>query len=247
MTPGDAHFNLTRVADQHPDIFPGSPAALIAVFCAIVQARFFRQGGAPPLPWFWSIDPTPSGDDGGGLPSDPPGVYPDGRRIEIAPATQEHPDARSNYPALLVARGPIQYESLNVGRTVHEEHPLKAQMLYCHANTSITVQCLSRDDGESSNLADLVASYFYASTNEIAGEFGLHHIGDPVIDVTSIYKRLGNEVHAWQTDVKVPVTMRYKWYKYPLAPILREFRMHLTANGEVRDLRDVLLTTPPYP
>lgn len=245
MTPGESFHGLPRLADQHPDVFPGSPTALIAVFCAIVQARFYRQGGAPPLPWFWSMDGTPREDDSGGLPGDAPKDAREGRRIEIAPATQEHPDQRNNYPALLVSRSPIVYRSLGTRRTVHEEHPFRAQMLMCHASTNINIQCLSRNDGESANLADLVASYLYGSTQELTEEFNIYNIGDPVIGVTDIYKRLGNEVHAWRTDVQVEVTIAYKWYKYPLAPILREFRARLSARDETRDLRAVLLTNPP--
>lgn len=245
MTPGESFHGLPRLADQHPDVFPGSPTALIAVFCAIVQARFYRQGGAPPLPWFWSMDGTPREDDSGGLPGDTPEDAREGRRIEIAPATQEHPDQRNNYPALLVSRSPLVYRSLGTRRTVHEEHPFRAQMLMCHATTNITIQCLSRNDGESANLADLVASYLYGSTQELTEEFNIYNIGDPIIGVTDIYKRLGNEVHAWRTDVQVEVTIAYKWYKYPLAPILREFRARLSARDETRDLRAVLLTNPP--
>lgn len=248
MTPGASFNGLPRLADQHPDVFPGSPTALLAVFCAIIQARFYRQGGVPELPWFWSADGTPRTDDSGGLPSDPPGESPDGRRIEIAPATQEHPDQRGNYPALLIGRGPLAYQTIGVRRTVHEEHPFRAQMLMCHASTAITIQCLSRNDGESANLADVVASYLYGSTQEIRAEFGIYNIGDPVIGTTDIYRRLDNEVHAWRTDVRVDVTIAYKWYKHPLAPLLREFRSKMFANGEVRDLRAVLLTNPPaYP
>jgi len=142
----------------------------------------------------------------------------------------------------------LAYQTIGVRRTVHEEHPFRAQMLMCHASTAITIQCLSRNDGESANLADVVASYLYGSTQEIRAEFGIYNIGDPVIGTTDIYRRLDNEVHAWRTDVRVDVTIAYKWYKHPLAPLLREFRSKMFANGEVRDLRAVLLTNPPaYP
>jgi hypothetical protein len=41
---------MTRVSDQHPDVFPSSPNALLAVFTSVLQARFFEpnEGG---LPW----------------------------------------------------------------------------------------------------------------------------------------------------------------------------------------------------
>lgn len=245
MGPGHSTTGTTRLDDQHQDVFPSSPNALVAVFVAVLQARFFEQGGDPPLPWFWDPAPTPTTDDGGGLPEDPSGDSPPGRRIYIEQGPLDFPQARDLRPALIVTRGPLQYTTLGVGRSPHIEYPTMGRLLLCHGLTSVSIACVSRESGESGTLADVVASYLYASASELRAEFGIHHIGDPVISPPAPYARAQGAIPAWSTEVAAPVEVIYKWYKWPLAPIIREFRMRLVADGEATDLREVLQRRAP--
>lgn len=238
MNPGHSTVGQTRVDDQHPDIWPSSPNALVAVFSAILQARFFEQGGEHPLPWFWSADPTPTDDAGGDLDTDTAETA--GRRIYIESGPLDQPLARNVRPALIVTRGAIQYKTLGVGRSAVIDYPRMGRLLYCHGASSISIQCISREAGESQTLADVVASFFYASAAEIRAEFGIHDIGDPVIAPPTPYARASGEIPAWSTEVGVPVEIIYRWYKWPLAPILRRFRIHMELNGEPAELRDLI-------
>ena len=245
MTPGHSTSGATRLDDHHPDVFPSSPTALVSVFAAALQARFYEQGGDPPLPWFWDGAPTPTDDDAGGLPGDTPEEARPGRRIYIESGPLDQPLARNVRPALIVMRGPIQYVTLGVGRGPVINYPTMGRLLYCHGRTSIAVSCVSRESGESGTLADVVASYLYASAAELRAEFGIHDIGDPVVLPPETYARAEGAVPAWNTEVRIPVEVIYRWYKWPLAPMIREFRMRLESNGQATDMREVLQRRTP--
>lgn len=248
MTPGTSTTGLTRLDDQHPDVFPSSPNALLGVFTSVLQARFYTQAGSLDpasgadlaLPWVWTADATPRDDGAGPSADEDPGEAQAQRRIYIEAGPLENPPARNLRPALIVDRGPIQLVSLGAGNRVHVEYPLRAEMLLCHGQVGIEVGCIARDSGESAALADIVASYLAGSTPDIRDVFGIHEIGLPQIGVTGPYARVPGELASWRTSVSFPVTIIYKWLRWPLAPVLREFAGKLRTEGEARDLREVL-------
>lgn len=235
--PGQPFLGLTRVDDQHPDIFPSSPNGLLGVFTAVLQARFYAPNDDG-LPWVWDPDPTPDRDDGGPLPGEENGPEP--RRIYIEPAWVEYPSGRNVRPALLVGRGTIQYIKIGAGNKAAHDYPRGGEVLMCHATVPVTVACLSRDQGESATLADVVASFIIASAQDIRPMFGIHSIEMPSIAETSVYKRTGADVEFWNTQVTFGVELKYKWWRWPVAPVLREIVAKLVTNGEVTDLREVL-------
>jgi hypothetical protein len=240
MEPGESDDHLTRVKGQHPDIFPSSPNALLAVFVAVLQSRFYAPVDPGDLPWVWTGDPIPDDDDSGSLPGDTAEERRAPRRIYITSAFNEYPSARNLKPALLVGRAAIQYVRLGVGNRAAHDFPRGGEVLVCHAMTNITVNCVSREDGESATLADVVASFFLGSAPEIRAEFGIHGIEPPVISETTVYRRSGANVESWGTTVSLPIEVQYKWWRYPLAPVIREFAARLRINGEATDLREVL-------
>jgi hypothetical protein len=235
---------MTRVSDQHPDVFPSSPNALLAVFTSVLQARFFEpnEGG---LPWVWTADPTPEDDDAGALPGDDEEEAPAPRRIYIELASTQYPTARNVRPALLVGRGTIQFLKLGTGNRVAHDYPRGGEALLCHAVVPITVSCLSRDSGESQTLADVVASFFVGSAPDIRAAFGVHSIEMPTIAETVIYKRAGGETEFWNTAVTLGTEIQFKWWRWPLAPVLRELALRLDTNGQITDLREVLQRRTP--
>lgn len=236
-------MNMTRVEDQHPDIFPSSPNGLLGVFTAVLQARFYDPN-TEGLPWVWDPDPTPDGDDAGPLPGSP-GDATEPRRIYIEPASIEYPKARNVRPALLVGRGTVQYVKLGAGNRVAHDYPRGGEALMCHATVPVTVACLSRDQGESATLADVVASFLIGSAADIRPMFGIHSIEMPTIAETSIYKRVSADVEFWNTQVIIGVEIQYKWWRWPLAPVIRQIAARLVTQGEVTDLREVLQRRTP--
>lgn len=242
MTPGTSDHGLARVEGQHPDVFPSSPNALLGVFVSIMQACFYAPSRPDHIPWFWDLGPTPTTDDSGSPDDEENEVH--GRRLYVSTEALEYPDARNVRPAILVGRAEIQFISLGATNAVEVDFPRMGQVLYCHANVPITLACLSRDSGESATLADVVASFLIGSCQELREAFGLHGIGMPVISTTTT-RRFGAEAEFWETQVRVLVEVKYKWIKWPLAPVISEIVARLTANGEVRDLREVLQSSTP--
>lgn len=244
MEPGQPDHGFTRVEGQHPDVFPSSPNALIGVFVAVLQSRFhppIRPENLPwDLPWEWDIDPTPQSDDAGVLPDDTAAEARPLRRIYIESAFTEYPTARNIRPALLVSRGPVQLVRLGVGHRAAHDFPRGGEVLMCHGMTSVTVDCLSREDAESATLADVVASFFLASAPEIRSAFSIHGMEPPAIGETTPVRRTAGELESWSTKVTLSVEIQYKWWRWPLAPVIREIAARLSTNGEVVGLREVL-------
>lgn len=235
MRPAGPDGGFLRAEGQHPDVFPGSPDAILGVFLAVLQARFYDT--YDPLPWMWSPDPTPDTDDNGS-PDTP-------RRIYIEREGASYPDARNVRPALLVGRGVIQYSRIGAGHRAVHDYPRGGEMLVCHANTVVRVACLSREDGESAVLADTVASFFLASAPEIRAAFQIIGIEPPQIGETSLRRFGQNDIEFHETQVGIPIEFNHKWYRWPLAPVLREARLHLDTNGVITSLRDVLQIRTP--
>lgn len=242
MLPGSADHELARVEGQHPDVFPSSPNALLGVFVAVMQSCFYAPHRPPNIPWFWDPGPTPTTDDSGDPDDEDNEVH--GRRLYVSVESLEYPDARNVRPAILVGRSEVTFISLGASNAVELDFPRMGQVLYCHANVPVTLACLSRDSGESATIADVVASFLIGSCQELRQAFGLHAIGMPVISTTT-NRRFGAEAEFWETQVRVLVELKFKWIKWPLAPVISEIVARLTANGEVRDLREVLQTTTP--
>lgn len=234
MPPGKSDHGLTRVEGDHPDVFPSGPNALVGVFVAIVQACFYAPSRPANIPWFWDTQPTPESDDSG----DP--EESGGRRLYVSEESLEYPDSRNVRPAVLVGRSDIQYVSLGASNIAEVDYPRMGQVLYCHSMLSIELACLAREQGESATLADVMASFLVGSGQEIREHFGLHSLGMPSISKTSPTRRFAGTTEFWETVVRVPVEAKYKWVKWPLAPVISEIFAHLKVNGEVRDLREVL-------
>lgn len=246
MELGTSTLGRTRLDDQHPDIFPSSPGAVVACFVAALQARFYSPNGLlGDLPWVWDPDPTPVLDGGGSLSGDTTETRQAPRRLYVEKASTQFPDAHDVRPALLVKRGRIAYQRVGLGHVAYEDWPRGGQRLFCHAQVPISIDCLSRDDGECEVLADVVASFLIGSGDDLCRTFGLHGIEPPEIGETTIYRRQEASVEFWNTPVVALVEMRYSWHRWPIAPVLSAFVAELTTNGAPTELRDLLQRRTP--
>jgi hypothetical protein len=86
----------------------------------------------------------------------------------------------------------------------------------------------------------VVASFFVGSAPDIRAAFGV-----PTIAETVIYKRAGGETEFWNTAVTLGTEIQFKWWRWPLAPVLRELALRLDTNGQITDLREVLQRRTP--
>lgn len=230
MTDVRPFFGTPRVEDQHPDIFPGSPMALVAVFVNCIQARFSGDN-VHDLPYVWSEDPQP-------LP--PTGIT----KIYIESQYTDEPDARDRTPSLLVEKGITQPQKIVLGHRADIDRPTMTELFVMWANVPISVLCIAENRGTSANLADVVFAFLYGSTNHIRQAFSIHEISPPTISDTQAYRPSSSTIESWVTTVTINTMIKFVWRTRPIAPVLREIAAKMGFGGSDVDLRALDLKNP---
>lgn len=224
-------FGTARVEDQHPDIFPGSPMALVGVFTNCLQARFFGDN-ARDCPYVWAPDAQP-------LPHET-----EQTRIYIESQYTEEPDARDRTPSLLVEKGVTQPQQVVVGNRADFDKPSMTELFIAWANVPISVLCIGGNRGVSATLADVVFAFLYGSRNHIREAFSIHDVSAPTVSDTQPYRPSSAHVETWVTTVTINTMIKFAWRTRPIAPVLREVAARMTyGNDDGLDLRALDLRT----
>lgn len=216
------YYGTPRLEGQHPDVFPGSPLALIAIFVEVIRLRF-SQDNAYKLPYYWSPDPSPEPDEEN--TDDSP------RKILIESQYLQHPDARDYRPAIFVERGDMAFSKIVVGNRGAYSEALDANVYVMHATTPISVLCVTKDRGESMSIAEMVTFYLASLLPELRETFGFQDASLPVLAGTQVYRRSSNDIEEWVTPVNLQITCKHIWREAVIAPKLQEIRMQLGLNA----------------
>lgn len=209
MTDVRPYFGTPRVEDQHPDVFPGSPMALVAVFTNCLQARFSGDN-AVDAPYVWTPDAQPLDPETGQT------------RVYIESQYTDEPDARDVTPALLVEKGVTQPQKVVVGHRADIDRPTMTELFVCWANVPVSVLCIAGTRGVSANMADVVFAFLLGSKNHIRAAFNIHDISDPTISDTQPYRPSSANVETWVTTVTLNTMIKYTWRTRPIASVLKE-------------------------
>jgi hypothetical protein len=217
------YYGTPRLEGQHPDVFPGSPLAIIAVFVETVRLRF-SQDNAHKLPYYWDDDPTPKPDE----------EHTDNapRKIMIESQYLQNPDARDYRPAIFVERGDMPFSKIAVGNRADYNEALDMNTYVMHATMPINLLCVAKDRGESMSVGEIVAFYIAAILPELREAFGFQDANLPVLATTQVYRRSSHDIEEWVTPVTLQVTCKHIWREAVIAPKLREIRFHLGLGPE---------------
>jgi hypothetical protein len=221
------YYGTPRLDGQHPDVFPGSPLALIAVFVETIRLRF-SQDNANRIPYYWTQDPTPTSEEEHTV--DHP------RKILIESQYLQNPDSRDFRPAILVDRGDMAFAKIAVGNRAEYDEKTDSNLYVMHATTPISVMCVAKDRGESMSIGEIVAFYLASILPEMRETFGFQDASLPVLSSTQVYRRSSNDIEEWITPVNLQVTCKHIWKEAVIAPKLREIQFSLglaTPDGAV--------------
>jgi hypothetical protein len=216
------YYGTPRLEGQHPDVFPGSPLALIAIYVEAIRLRF-SQDNKYKLPYYWEQDPTPTSDEE--HTDDAP------RKILIESQYAQHPDARDYRPAIFVDRGDMAFSKIVVGNRAAHDIPTQEDLYLIHVTTPLSVLCISKDRGESMSIGEIVAFYLTTLMTQMREAFGLQDVTPPVLGTTQVYRRNSNEIEEWITPITFQITCKHLWTEIPIAPKLREIALSLSTNA----------------
>jgi len=214
---------LPRLEGENPDVFPGSPLAVIGLWVFALRERFAATAGAP-LPWIWDADLRPEdSEDGDPLPDGSP------RKLLIDSAYNVKKEARNYRPAIYVGRGggAVTPNKMALDNSAGRNHQLDFRAYYCQAQMPINMECESSDSGESSTIAETVWGFVLSTRDIFRADFGFHEITEPAMTDTAPSK---TDKEIWTTNVQFGVAYDMRWGTTPIAPKLRDIALRLMAQ-----------------
>ena len=219
--------SIPRLAEgESPDVFPGSPLAVIGLWVYALRERFKPQE-AFPLPWVWTQELRPDDDEDGS--NDHP------RKIHIESAYNTEKPVRNYRPYIVAGRGKgnTTADKVSVNNLVGRNHYTGLKVYHCFATMPVVLECASEASGESATIAELVWA-FVLSTRELLREgFGFHDITEPVMGDTLPRE---DDKEVWVTNISFQVQYDMRWGTEPIAPVLREIGLRLQAQEDYHSI-----------
>lgn len=221
-----------RVEGQAPDVFYGSPLAVIAMFVEVIRARF--RGENDGTPWLWREDPTPLANE-----QNEPGAP---RTLYIESDLSDDPDARDFDPSITVGKEETRLVKAVVGNFAGARNTDQLKGYWALAIIPMVVQCFSKQKGESANLADHVWMHLVATQHIVRHEFHIHEISPLVLGRTQPFRRTNDKPDRWVTPISFETQVEFRWLTRPIAPRLQEIRMKMAlASGADPDAAQQIL------
>lgn len=221
MSKVESEIGFSKVEGAAPEIFYGSPLAIIGVFVEVIRARFrgFNNG----TPWLWKDDPRPGQDETGdqGAP----------RTLYVESGLVDAPEARNFRPAVYVEKEESRYLKVVVGDRYGIDRRDRFEAFYAQTENPMTIQCVSTVRGESAVLGDHVWFHLMATKNLVRETFNIHEISNFTLGKTQPYRRSADVPDSWTTPVSFVCTLELRWFTRPNAPLLQEIYLNLQTAG----------------
>jgi len=214
---------LPRLEGENPDVFPGSPLAVIGLWVFALRNRFNANVGEP-LPWVWKDELQPSeAEDADPLPEGSP------RGLLIESMYNVEKSNRNYRPAIYVGRAgnAIRSNKIMVDNRVGTRLPNQFKAYLCHASMPIVIECESESSGESSSIAETVWAFILTTRDIFRKDFGFHELTEPMLGDTQPTK---TDKEVWITNVQFEVTFDVRWGVTPIAPVLRDIALEVSAG-----------------
>lgn len=223
MSTVKSYYGTPKVEGSHSDVFPGSPMAVLGVFVDVLRAHYSGDN-AHRSPYIWRPDSTPTENEEG--TEDAP------RTLIIESQYLASPDVRDMTPALYVERGQLSFSPIGIGNRGDHDQRSGADMYAIQGTMPISIHCVSPLRGESMTLGIDVGFYLLTLMTGLREIFSFQDVRPPIVDGTQVFRRSGADIESWITPVTTQVMCKYLWIERPIAPMLREIRMAMSARSK---------------
>lgn len=159
---------------------------IIGLYIGAIRERF--DNVAEGFPWRWDKDPNKS-------------------RIVIEAGSVDTYDQTDSRPSIYVDRSGMVFSQVVLGNMADFDMQTAETKQYCMANSQISVDCISSNRGECSNLADITAHHLLMSEDVFRSALGFR-------DMSPI--TMGN-TQPWEKDERVFVTRVTSEFSYELS------------------------------
>lgn len=205
---------ITRLANEHQDVAPATPIAIVGLWLRALQLRF-NANEREPLPWVWDASLKPSSaEDEEPLPDGEP------RKLMIEAALNVEKSIRNYRPAIYVGHGEVTPAKISVDNFVGTHLPSALKAYHTLATMPMFFECESENWGESELIADTAWMFVLATRDIFRKDFALHEITNPVLGRTQPDQHADKEI--WRTTVSFTIQFDLRWYTRPIAPLLRD-------------------------
>ena len=195
-----------QTAQDRLKIAAGSPLAIQGIFIEILRERFREDNG---LAWVWREDITETD-------------------ILIEASYNEETESRSQTPAIYITRLQTVPARIIIGDRVGVSLPDHCEGFGAITTVSISLECVSNDEGTSAIIGDIIQHMLLASQDVIQREFGFYDFSQPHLGQTIPYPRDQNK---WNSPVSFEVQFWIRWSQVPIRPLLQQVATRVTANN----------------
>jgi len=190
------------------DIYLSTPMTVLGIFVAVMQERFSASTPSePPLKWNWLSDVKDT-------------------QIIIASGFNEGIEARNARPAIWIDREQTTYGEVVIGNRDQEPISLRTrhQQYYAMAETDVSMDCTSKNRGESMMVGSIVQDFLQMSSREIQRFFGFRDISPIILGRTVPYEK---DRELMNSPVQFRVSYEARWASVPIYPLLNAVKLRL--------------------
>lgn len=217
---GNTH-NLVKpkTATQDPlRIAAGSPLAIQGVFIEILRERFTENAG---IGIIWRADPTTTD-------------------IFIEAGYNEETESRNNTPSIYITRLQSVPGKVIIGDRAGVSLPSHLEAFGALMTTTISIECVSNDQGESAILGDIIQFMLLASQDVIQDAFGFYSMEHPILGQTQPYER---DTTKWSTNVEFQIQFWVRWSQVPIRPLLQQIAQKITNSNNKDHFKEVAISS----
>lgn len=191
-------------------ITAGSPLAIQGIFLEILRERFASDSE---LNIVWKEDITETD-------------------IVIETGFNEETESRDTAPAVYVTRTSTVPAQIAIGDRAGVSLPDHLEGFIALMTTSLIIECVSNDEGESVIIGDIVQHMLLATSDAIQETFGFHDMTRPTLGQTTPYQR---DQTKWMTPVNIGIDHMARWTQVPIAPLIQQIAQRVTMRNAAAD------------
>lgn len=192
----------------HDVVLVKSPLALVGLFLTVLRGRFDPSNVIDTFPWKWTTDPNTT-------------------QIHIETGAGDEVQQKDVRPGIYVGRSPFIFPKVVIGDVAGSQREKGKRAYYSTATGQIVIDCLSKNNGESAVLAEIVQSFILMTSDLILSRYALRDITPVTLGSTEVWEK---DNRLFNTRVTSEVAYDVKWVTTPQKAQLALVNLKLTIS-----------------